>query len=112
MNDMIGSEGPLRSWTVLWHMEFIWLLPVLLVSVILVAAVEMLISNWRMRRSSVRPLSVGVRTPLGSAEPSPPRNHAGLPLRRHASHRARQDSQNAITVGGGTRPMTPAILTG
>jgi hypothetical protein len=72
VNDMIGSEGPLRSWTVLWHMEFIWLLPVLLVSVILVAAVEMLISNWRMRRSSVRPLSVGVRTPLGSAEPSPP----------------------------------------
>ena len=72
MNDMIGSEGTLRGWTVLWHMELMWLLPVLLVSVMVVALGEMLVSSWRLRRSPVRPQSIGVGTAPASVQPAPP----------------------------------------
>jgi len=72
VNDMIGSEGTLRGWTVLWHMELMWLLPVLLVSVMVVALGEMLVSSWRLRRSPVRPQSIGVGTAPASVQPAPP----------------------------------------
>jgi hypothetical protein len=72
MNDMIGSAGTLRGWAMLWHMEFMWLLPMLLVSVMMVALVEMLISSWRLRRSPVHLRSVGVLTVPGSVQPSAP----------------------------------------
>lgn len=68
MNDMIGSAGTLRAWAILWHMELMWLLPMLLVSVGMVALVETLISRWRLRRSPVDPRSVGVCTAAGSVE--------------------------------------------
>jgi len=71
VNDMIGSEGTLRGWTVLWHMELMWLLPVLLVCVMVVALGEMLISSWRLRRSPVRLQSVEVGTVTDSVQPSP-----------------------------------------
>jgi hypothetical protein len=72
VNDMIGSEGTLRGWTVLWHVELVWLLHVLLVSVMVVALGETLLSSWRLRRSSVRPQSVGVGRVPDSVQPSPP----------------------------------------
>jgi hypothetical protein len=72
VNDMIGSAGMLRGWTMLWRMELMWLLPALLVSVMVVAQVEKLISSWRLRRSPVDPRSVEVCTLPGSVQPSPP----------------------------------------
>jgi hypothetical protein len=67
VNDMIGFAGMLRGWKMLWHMELVWLLPALLVSVTVAALMEMLISNWRLRRSPVHPQAVGVReVPVGS----------------------------------------------
>jgi hypothetical protein len=72
VHDMIGSAGMLRGWTMLWRMELMWLLPALLVSVMVIAQVEELISNWRLRRSPVDPRPVEVRTVPGSVQPSPP----------------------------------------
>jgi hypothetical protein len=72
VNDMIGFAGMLRGWTILWHMEIMWLLPVLLMCVMVVALVEMLISSWRLRRSPIEPRSVAVRTDPGSVQLSPP----------------------------------------
>src|SRR5580658_1317675 len=72
VNDMIGSAGMLRGWTMLWRMELIWLLPMLLVSVMVIAQVEKLIWSWRLRRSPVDPRSVEVCMVPGSVQPSPP----------------------------------------
>jgi hypothetical protein len=69
---MIGSAGTLRGWVMLWHMELMWLLPMLLVSVGVITLVEMLISSWRLRWSPVHPRSVGVCTVPGSVALAPP----------------------------------------
>ena len=72
MHDMIGSAGMLRGWTMLWRMELIWLLPMLLVSVMVIAQVEKLIWSWRLRRSPVDPRSGEVCIIPISVQPSPP----------------------------------------
>jgi len=71
VNDMIGFAGMLRGWAMLWHIELVWLLPVLLVSVMVAALVEMLISSWRLRRSPFHLRSVGARTVPVSIQLSP-----------------------------------------
>jgi hypothetical protein len=68
---MMGFAGTLRGWTMLWHMELVWSLPVLLVCVMVVALAEMLISSWRLRRSPVHPLSAVVGADPGGARVSP-----------------------------------------
>jgi hypothetical protein len=86
VNDMIGFAGMLRGWAMLWHMEMVWLLPVLLVSVMVAALVETLISSWRLRRSPFHSRLIGVRTvPVGIQLPPPAitqdQLYAATPLR-------------------------------
>jgi len=53
VNDMIGSTGMLRGWAMLWNMELLWLLPMVLISVAVVALMEALISThgaWSFAR--------------------------------------------------------------
>jgi hypothetical protein len=72
VNDMIGSAGMLRGWTMLWRMELMWLLPMLLVSVIVIVQVEKVIWSWRLRRSPVDPRSGEVCMVPSSVQLSPP----------------------------------------
>jgi hypothetical protein len=45
MNDMIDYGGMLRGWTMVWHTELVWLLPMFLMSVAAVALMESLIRS-------------------------------------------------------------------
>ena len=55
MNDTIGFMGMHRGWAMPWYTCLLWLLPMLLVSVAMVALVESLISTLRARRSPSGP---------------------------------------------------------
>ena len=59
MNDMVGATGMLRGWAMLWQMEFVWLLPGLVVSVALVTLLELLVSLRGPRVLLTNPRSVG-----------------------------------------------------
>ena len=50
MHDMIGASGMLRGWAAVWHMQLVWLLAMLVVSVALTAIIESLVVALRSRR--------------------------------------------------------------
>ncbi len=47
MHDTIGASGMLQGWATVWHMELVWLLAMLVVSVAATTFVESLISMLR-----------------------------------------------------------------
>jgi hypothetical protein len=71
VNDLIGSGGMLRGWAMLWHMEIMWLLPMLVVSVAAVALVELLISSRGWHLSLGVPRLVDLRQNTGIIRLSP-----------------------------------------
>jgi hypothetical protein len=44
MNDMISAAGMVRGWAMLFHMYFVWLPALVLISVALVTLIELLVS--------------------------------------------------------------------
>jgi hypothetical protein len=44
MNDVIGAAGMVRGWVMLFHMCLVWLPALVLISVVLVASIEWLVS--------------------------------------------------------------------
>jgi hypothetical protein len=98
VNDMIGSAGMLRGWTMLWRMELMWLLPVLLVSVMVFAQVEKLIWRWRLHRSPVDPRSGEVCMIPVSIQPAPPALTQDLLY--DGTPRARPGFPDALAIGG------------
>jgi hypothetical protein len=49
MHDMIGASGMLRGWAAVWHMQLVWLLVMLVMSVALTAVIESLVATFRSR---------------------------------------------------------------
>ena len=47
MHDMIGASGMLQGWATVWHMELVWLLAMLVVSVATTSLIESLITTLR-----------------------------------------------------------------
>ena len=47
MHDVIGASGMLQGWAMVWHMELVWLLAMLVVSVAATSLVESLILTLR-----------------------------------------------------------------
>ena len=111
MNDMIGSAGMLRGWTMLWRMELMWLLPMLLVSVMVIAQVEKLIWRWRLRRSPVDPRSVEVCMVPGSIQPSPPAFTQDLLFDGTPRIAFATVPRTLSPQAGGARPVTRAAET-
>jgi len=99
VHDMIGSAGMLRGWTMLWRMELIWLPPMLLVSVMVTAQVQNLISRWKLRRSPVDPRSGEVCIIPVSVQPSPPA-FTQDPLYDGTPRVARPSFPDALAKGG------------
>jgi hypothetical protein len=64
MHDMIGASGMVRGWAALWHMELVWLLAMLAVSVAATALVESLFASVRLRLAI--PKFVASRVALGT----------------------------------------------
>jgi len=52
MNDMIGYGGMLCGWSMVWHTELVWLLPMFLLCVATVALIESLIRNGALVSAS------------------------------------------------------------
>jgi len=50
MHDMIGASGMVQGWATVWHMELVWLLIMLVVSVTATTLVESLIATLRPHR--------------------------------------------------------------
>jgi len=64
MHDMIGASGMLRGWAAVWHMQLVWLLMMLVVSVAATALIESLFAS--LRPHMVVPKFVTSRVALGS----------------------------------------------
>jgi len=77
MHDMIGASGMLQGWATVWHMELVWLLAILVVSVTATSLVESLISTVRPHLSD--PGFVTARAALKTVSRSRSPNDTGRP---------------------------------
>jgi hypothetical protein len=92
MNDAIGAAGMVRGWAILFHMYFVWLPTLVLISVAVVTLTELLVSMF------------GLHLPLLE-----PHRRPGEPSRRAwGSDRAINNPGSAQPIAVTPQPELPA----